>query len=238
MKTCTKCGEEKQATPEYFYRDKSKKDGLAPTCKECKKEYMNNHYKENKGYIKKYREKNREEKREYDRRYYEENREKKSEYYKKRYQENREKKCEYSRKHYHENKEMYRKYSIIYHLENPEVNRLQLQRRRARMAQLPHTLTLEEWYETLEYFNNECAYCGDSECNLEQEHVIPVVKGGGYTQENIIPACGTCNSSKNARDLEEWYVSYRHYDEERLNKILDYVEVIKGSVILRVRSKK
>lgn len=238
MKTCTKCKIEKPANTEYFYKEKRLKDGLTSTCKECEKKRNQKYYQENREKKLEYNRNHYQENKEYHSEYYQENREKILEYGSNHYQENKEYYSEFMKKYYQENKEKHKEYTIAYRFENPEVRRLNKQRRRARIAQLPHTLTVEEWYETLEYFNNECAYCGDSECNLEQEHVIPVVKGGGYTQENIIPACGTCNSSKNARDLEEWYVSYRHYDEERLNKILDYVEVIKGSVILRVRGKK
>ena len=36
MKTCTMCNTPKPATPEYFYRDKKHRDGLAYECKECK----------------------------------------------------------------------------------------------------------------------------------------------------------------------------------------------------------
>lgn len=35
LKRCTKCGEEKPATPEFFYRDKSLKCGLRPRCAIC-----------------------------------------------------------------------------------------------------------------------------------------------------------------------------------------------------------
>lgn len=34
-KRCTKCGEEKPATTEYFRKDKTKKDGLYSSCKKC-----------------------------------------------------------------------------------------------------------------------------------------------------------------------------------------------------------
>lgn len=35
MKQCTKCGEEKPATPEYFARDKNKATGLRGQCRLC-----------------------------------------------------------------------------------------------------------------------------------------------------------------------------------------------------------
>lgn len=133
---------------------------------------------------------------------------------------------EYMKNYREENRDYYTEYHVTYHLENPEVRRLSYQRRRDRMAQLPHTLTVEEWEETLEYFDYSCAYCGVSDDNIGKEHIIPVVKGGGYTQDNIIPACRSCNAKKHTRDLEEWYVSYEHYNKERLDKILDYVEIM------------
>ena len=35
MKQCTKCKQSMPPTPEYYYRDKSKSDGLSSRCKEC-----------------------------------------------------------------------------------------------------------------------------------------------------------------------------------------------------------
>ncbi|MGZ4659718.1 MAG: endonuclease VII domain-containing protein [Arthrobacter sp.] len=35
VKRCPACGESKPATPEYFYRDKHRPDGLTPRCKVC-----------------------------------------------------------------------------------------------------------------------------------------------------------------------------------------------------------
>lgn len=40
MKTCSKCGECKPATLEYFYKDKSRKGGLTPQCKACIQAYQ------------------------------------------------------------------------------------------------------------------------------------------------------------------------------------------------------
>lgn len=72
-KRCSGCGEVKGV--EAFRRDKSKKDGLTPRCKTCKRR----HYEENREAIlesvRRYREENREAYLESNRRYYEENRE-------------------------------------------------------------------------------------------------------------------------------------------------------------------
>lgn len=36
------------------------------------------------------------------------------------------------------------------------------------------------------------------------EHVIPVSRGGKHVCENIVAACGSCNSSKNDKLIYEW----------------------------------
>ena len=133
---------------------------------------------------------------------------------------------EYGKKYRQENQEKLREYGKNYREDNPEVGRLANQRRRERMAQLPHTLTVEEWEEALEYFDYSCSYCGNSEDKIGKEHIVPVSKGGGYTADNIIPACQSCNASKYSKDLEEWYMKYEYYNEKRLNKILDYIEIM------------
>lgn len=69
-------------------------------------------------------------------------------------------------------------------------------RRRARSRALPHTLTVEQWKAIVAAYKGRCAYCGVKTERLTQDHVIPVVKGGGYTADNIVPACLTCNDKK------------------------------------------
>ena len=49
MKTrvCTKCGEEKPETTEYFHRAKNRRDGLYTICKECKEKAVRKWQAEN-----------------------------------------------------------------------------------------------------------------------------------------------------------------------------------------------
>ena len=79
MKTCTKCEIEKDESE--FNKDKSRKDGLASQCRECKKKYQNKYYQQNKEetkikrgkYHKEYYEQNKEEIQTQDKNRYERN---------------------------------------------------------------------------------------------------------------------------------------------------------------------
>jgi len=117
-KKCTKCGEEKPATPEYFIRTTRIKSGLISQCKSCNKKYREEYYEENREKVKAQSKKYREENPEYHKKYYEKNPEKKrahqkkwreenpeqiSERMKKRREENREKILAYRRRQYREN---------------------------------------------------------------------------------------------------------------------------------------
>ena len=186
-KKCTKCGEEKELSSEYWHRRKSSKDGYKGQCKECVKEYGKQYRKDNAEEIAEYS-------KQYDKQYRADNAEELAEYRKKYYQ------SEQGRK------------SIA------RANQL----RRARINSLPDTLTTEEYEENLDHFDYKCAYC---ECELtpdnhHMEHVYPISRGiYGTTKENCIPSCESCNSSKHAKTLAEWYVWTENYTFERLLKI-------------------
>jgi hypothetical protein len=74
-------------------------------------------------------------------------------------------------------------------------------RRRARKRLVVSTLTADEWLDILDYFGHACAYCRRTDRPLTQDHVIPIVDGGGHTAENVVPACLTCNCSKGDRPI-------------------------------------
>jgi len=91
-------------------------------------------------------------------------------------------------------------------------------RRRTKMADLPSTLTKEEWLKTLNIFKNSCAYCG---CTwTDKDHFIPLSKGGGFTKENIVPACKKCNTTKQDR-LPELFCAPKKYKEivDKINNL-------------------
>lgn len=76
--------------------------------------------------------------------------------------------------------------------------------RNSKKKNLPATLTKEEWENILEKHNYSCVYCGISNVPLAQEHWIPMSKGGGYTVDNIVPACKRCNSRKHTMTGDEF----------------------------------
>lgn len=96
--------------------------------------------------------------------------------------------------------------------------RLAAQRRRHVKAGLPATLTDGEWLAAVETFDGRCAYCR-AERPLTQEHVVPLARGGGLVAANIVPACGSCNSSKFDRPMCEWFMAQPFFDEAQLGLI-------------------
>lgn len=175
-----------------------------------------------------------EKKRLYDRRYYQEHKEQKrlrnqryhcqhaeaicararkhrlanKEYYKEYRQRNAGKRREegqgYYQAHLEEIRERHRKYRQTEKGRAAEIRGNQ--KRTARKAGLPCTFTEEHWEVALAHFANVCAYCGVQDGPLQQDHVIAVSLGGGYVAANIVPACKSCNSSKNNMPLDEWVV--------------------------------
>lgn len=107
---------------------------------------------------------------------------------------------------------------------NKEKSRIYDQERRARKNALPYDFTTEQWIAAKEYFNNRCAYCG-CEAKLTQDHFKPLSLNGEYSISNIIPACGSCNSSKSNNSFFTWFPAYRHYSEKREAQIIEYVSM-------------
>lgn len=85
--------------------------------------------------------------------------------------------------------------------------------------------SLEDWKFTLNYFDNQCAYCGIESKELEKEHIIPFSRGGLLSIENIIPSCKTCNCSKCDRPLDDFYKNKEFFTDERYKKIIKYMEL-------------
>lgn len=60
--------------------------------------------------------------------------------------------------------------------------------------------------------SDRCVYCGATPPpKLHGDHVIPRHRGGPESADNLVWACRSCNSAKNARDLLEWYASRNNF---------------------------
>ena len=71
------------------------------------------------------------------------------------------------------------------------------------MAAVEHDLTAEQWM-LLQSLWNGCAYCGATDRALQRDCVQPIARGGRYTIDNIVPACGSCNASKSNSEVTGW----------------------------------
>ncbi len=70
--------------------------------------------------------------------------------------------------------------------------------RRARLALAPiNDFSSAQWKEMREMYNHCCAYCDQPFDRLEMEHITALSQGGSHTLWNIVPACRSCNASKN-----------------------------------------
>lgn len=253
LKKCTKCGDYKINTLEYFIKTNTGEVGSM--CKECKAKYDKEYREKNKEKLSKQRKewelnnlerhktnqkRWREENKEHLRKYREDNKERIS----KNYKEYRKKNLEHLKKNKKQWYEANKNHVIQYRKSNRErdnatarkwystpkgnmLSRLNTNRRRAKIAKLNNNFTINEWIKCKKYFNNSCAYCG-SKTNLEQEHFIPVSNGGEFTKYNILPSCRTCNASKGNSVFLNWYKNYSKFSEVRLEKIFMYLREVKN----------
>lgn len=91
--------------------------------------------------------------------------------------------------------EMYRD-EILREKERKKHAAIDVRARRVREAHGKHTDA--EFRLVVWLFQNRCAYCQERFDELTRDHVIPLLKGGSHSIENIVPACQSCNSRKGA----------------------------------------
>ena len=76
-------------------------------------------------------------------------------------------------------------------------------RRKRRMDAVEHDLSNAQW-SALQAAWGGCAYCGAVDKALQRDCVMALSRGGRYTLENIVPACGACNTSKCNDEVTGW----------------------------------
>lgn len=90
------------------------------------------------------------------------------------------------------------------HPASPETRTTAELRRRALLRGNEASLTTAEWRSILAAANGRCYYCGLATPALQQEHCTPLSRGGAHSAENVVAACGRCNSRKGTMTREEY----------------------------------
>jgi hypothetical protein len=245
MRRCTKCGEEKPATTEYFQKHSRDKSGLQCWCKECSRAYYQENHERIKQRTHDYYHSNREKGLETRRAYYRANRDAaraRSQVY---VQNNKERLTEARRRWAEKNKEsIANRIRVWRELNREEVARKdKLKRivnpypyavaghnRRARERELPATFTARQWDLCLKYWSNACAVCGYpfndvfGVAKKSADHWIAVSQPNcpGTVAENMVCLCGRCNSSKQDKMPIDWLI--QRYSERKAKQILRRIQ--------------
>jgi 5-methylcytosine-specific restriction endonuclease McrA len=85
-------------------------------------------------------------------------------------------------------------------------------RRKRRVNLADNDLTPAQWASIQAAWGGCCAYCGATDLALQRDCVLPISRGGRYTLDNVVPACGSCNASKSNGEVTSW-LRRRRLDE-------------------------
>jgi hypothetical protein len=147
------------------------------------------------------------------------------------YEANRDRMREYCRRYREANLEKAREYCRQWRKANIDKQRQASRRRsawkRAARRRALQPVTQQQIDARFGLWSNRCAFCGvaaDHQRNrgyerLTVEHVLALTKGGLDEAPNILPACSTCNSSKNNSPVEDWYRRQQFFAATRWRKI-------------------
>lgn len=243
IKVCTKCRKLLVAYSGNFRKTKKGKYGFIGRCKECDKQYREEHKEEISEKNKIYYEENKEEILDRNKEYYENHKKEISEQHKNYREKNKdilkEKRIEYynenkktirkkQKQYYEENKEQIAKFQKQYYKENPHIFFNNNQKRRHLEENQGRGITKEQWFEMMCWFDWCCAYSGeyiggDSE-DRTIDHIICLNNNGLNEPWNCVPMFKSYNTSKHANNMEEWYKQQPYFSEERLLKIYAWCE--------------
>ena len=208
------------------YREEHKEEII-----EYKKQYYEDNKKEIAKKSKQYREEHKEELSEKSKQYYEGNKKEILKRQKKYYEESREEILEYHKQYYADNKKEIAEYHKQYN-QTPRGQAVRFngrnKRRNKKQAQ-GNGITTTQWIEMMNFFEWKCAYSdiyiGCKNQNIRSiDHIIALDNGGLNEIWNCIPMYRPYNSSKNTKDMLEWYQQQDFYSEERLQKIYEWQE--------------
>lgn len=93
-------------------------------------------------------------------------------------------------------------------------------KRKRRMDAVEHDLDPLQW-EALKAAWAGCAYCGCTQSALQKDCVLPISRGGRYTLDNVVPACGSCNASKSNLEVTSWMRRKRYKESAFLTRFIE-----------------
>jgi 5-methylcytosine-specific restriction endonuclease McrA len=84
-----------------------------------------------------------------------------------------------------------------------------------------------------------CQYCGQHAAIMTIDHILPRHMGGGYTWNNLVTACPSCNHRKGGRTIEQAHMRLLRVPDEppasatyifgrHLNENQDWLQFVQG----------
>lgn len=184
MKRCTKCGEDRPLSD--FCKQSKNRDGLNYRCKTCRQAASRAYYAKNRDVIiaraaawnREHPERRR------------------------MHRTSPEKRRATDRRQYAARRDYEQAYQRSWHANNPAASKVIKTRNRIRKAgQDGPVFTAQEWTDLCNEYDNRCCACRVDE-PLVVDHVVPVIKNGPSTIDNIQPLCKMCNSRKKDKIID------------------------------------
>lgn len=130
------------------------------------------------------------------------------------YRRNSQKRCwpkrqEYARAYYQKHKEDLKRASLKHYRNNKERHFEYGRKRRA--LKMKATVNLTAIKEFIRRVKSKptvvCYYCESVVPTnaMHFDHIIPLIKGGSHSVENLCASCPTCNLTKNASTIKAWF---------------------------------
>lgn len=215
MKECATC--HKILPEKEFYRRGA---GKINTCKKCiskrNRKYRHEHKERVNEASRKYHHEHKEHLNEISRKYHHEHKEEENKNRRKYHQKHKDKENRVRREYWQKNKDKinkerrknrmkHHKVEKIYKQKNKDKVNQQNRKRRLKKNQLFEDFTLDEWIQKIDETKGICPICNKSYSEISPfcatiDHTPPISKapvGFHYTINDVIPMCGSCNSSKN-----------------------------------------
>ena len=181
-KVCTKCGEEKPATAEFWPTHQGK---LKTPCRACKLEYL-----------RVWQEANREHRLDYARQYRNDHPELIAERNRQQYESNREQRIARARAYRAEYPDRVAACNRRYSQAHPDVILAHSRNRKARVRGAEGSHTAADITAQYKRQNGRCFYCHETLDKYHVDHVVPLALGGSNGPENLVVACASCNQAK------------------------------------------